>query len=213
MALMRVRPYGLQASIIDRLPTSAPAALRELLLAECSRHTLHCVDVIPAASSVVVTHDAGDGEQIREIANGVIASAALRNIATHRHESPVIEIPVRYDGADMADVATACSLSIDEVVTLHCSTTLVVEFCGFSPGFAYLRGLPAPLHLPRRASPRARVPAGSVAIAAHYAAVYPSDSPGGWHLLGTTTLKMWDSTRGRPSLLQPGDRVRFVRVD
>jgi KipI family sensor histidine kinase inhibitor len=88
-----------------------------------------------------------------------------------------------------------------------------VSFCGFAPGFAYLVGLPHQLHLPRRASPRTRVPAGSVAIAATYSAVYPRESPGGWHLLGTTNASMWDVSRQPPALLQPGMGVRFVRVE
>jgi len=88
----------------------------------------------------------------------------------------------------------------------------VVEFCGFAPGFAYLRGLPPQLHLPRRASPRTQVPAGSVAIAAHYSAVYPNDSPGGWHLVGTTSLSVWDANQNPPALLQPGTAVRFTVI-
>jgi len=98
------------------------------------------------------------------------------------------------------------------VISLHSGADYRVAFCGFAPGFAYLIGLPKTLHTARRESPRAQVPAGSVAIAAGYSAVYPRESPGGWHLLGTTTATMWDSTRDVPALLQPGQRVRFVRV-
>jgi KipI family sensor histidine kinase inhibitor len=86
-----------------------------------------------------------------------------------------------------------------------------VDFCGFAPGFAYLTGLDEALWLPRRSTPRTRVPAGSVAIASEYSAVYPGASPGGWHLLGTTSAQVWDPDRVRPALLEPGTKVRFVR--
>ena len=90
-----------------------------------------------------------------------------------------------YDGEDLADVAAACGMSTDEVVRRHVAGRYTCAFCGFAPGFAYLTGLDPALHLPRRPTPRTRVPAGAVAIAAEYTAVYPSPSPGGWHLLGT----------------------------
>ncbi|MFM7897681.1 MAG: 5-oxoprolinase subunit B family protein, partial [Actinomycetota bacterium] len=142
---------------------------------------------------------------------GWLAEPSVATGAEASSDVPV-EIAVRYDGADLADIATACSLSIDEVISLHSGADYRVAFCGFAPGFAYLIGLPKTLHTARRESPRAQVPAGSVAIAAGYSAVYPRESPGGWHLLGTTTATMWDSTRDSPALLQPGRRVRFVRI-
>jgi KipI family sensor histidine kinase inhibitor len=94
-------------------------------------------------------------------------------------------------------------------VALHCSAEYSVAFCGFMPGFAYLLGLPTELHLPRRSTPRTRVPAGSVAIAAEFSSVYPSASPGGWHLLGTTDLVLWDESLAAPAVLVPGMRMRF----
>jgi KipI family sensor histidine kinase inhibitor len=124
----------------------------------------------------------------------------------------VVEIEVDYDGADLDEVAAATGLSADEVVVAHAGTVFTVAFCGFAPGFAYLTGLPPELHLPRRSSPRTRVPEGSVAIADAFSAVYPRSSPGGWHLLGRTEARLWDLTRDVPGLLQPGDRVRFART-
>ncbi len=124
-----------------------------------------------------------------------------------------VEITVRYghaDGPDLAAVAQACRLTEDEVIRAHCSADYVVAFVGFQPGFAYLEGLDARLHLPRRAQPRTRVPAGSVAIAGSHSAVYPLESPGGWHLIGRTALRMFDPARDPITLLNPGDRVRFV---
>ena len=120
-----------------------------------------------------------------------------------------VTIPVVYDGDDLDEVAAAADMSVDEVVAAHVGATYEVAFCGFAPGFGYLIGLPAQLHLPRRVTPRTRVPAGSIAIAAEYSAVYPRESPGGWHLLGSTPQSLFDVDRDPPSLLQPGTIVRF----
>ena len=107
-------------------------------------------------------------------------------------------------------MARATQLDRDEVVARHTGSSFRVDFCGFAPGFAYLSGLDEALWLPRRSTPRTRVPAGSVAIANVYSAVYPGVSPGGWHLLGTTTTRIWDVDRLPPALLEPGTEVRFV---
>jgi KipI family sensor histidine kinase inhibitor len=204
---MRVRPYGHEATIIDQLAHGTAASLRETVLDACKSAGLRCIDVVPAATSLVVTHAARDGEAIRR----VLASITDRGSVVTRTTGSLVEIAVRYDGVDLADVARACSLTVEQVITLHSEAEYEVSFCGFAPGFAYLSGLPRELHLPRRSSPRTRVPAGSVAIAATYSAVYPRESPGGWHLLGTTTANLWDVSRDQPALLQPGTRVRFVR--
>lgn len=121
--------------------------------------------------------------------------------------------PVIYDGADLDDVAALTGLHREEVVERHCAAEYVVAYLGFAPGFGYLIGLDAALHVPRRESPRTAVPAGSVAIAGPYGAVYPSRSPGGWRLLGRTTRRLWDTDRDPPSLLQPGTRVRFAPAE
>jgi KipI family sensor histidine kinase inhibitor len=127
-------------------------------------------------------------------------------------ESRLVEIPVTYGGEDLAAVADATGLSTREVVERHAAPTYTCAFCGFAPGFAYLVGLDPALHLPRRATPRTRVPAGSVAIAAEYSAVYPSASPGGWHVIGHSALALWDPLRERAALVEPGTSVRFVPV-
>lgn len=206
---MRVRAYGRAASIIDQLPTDTGAALREVVLQMCGARGMTCIDVIPTATSVVVTHREDDAERMRELLM-LAAEAPPSSTTTTRR---VVEIPVRYDGEDLESVAQACSLTTEQLIALHSGVEYEVSFCGFAPGFAYLVGLPHQLHLPRRASPRTRVPAGSVAIAAKYSAVYPRESPGGWHLLGTTNASMWDVSRQPPALLQPGMGVRFVRVE
>jgi inhibitor of KinA len=120
-----------------------------------------------------------------------------------------VEIPVRYDGSDLKDVAELCGLSEQQVIELHIGGDYLVYFVGFVPGFAYLGGLPKELEVSRLASPRKRVAAGSVGIAGNQTGVYPIETPGGWRLLGHTETKMFD---GR-SLLEAGDHVRFVSID
>ncbi len=125
-------------------------------------------------------------------------------------QARTIEIPARYDGVDLAEVARACGITKERVAELHSRAEYTVLFLGFQPGFAYLGGLPRELEVPRLAVPRARVPKNSIAIAGRYAGVYPFESPGGWRILGTaeeTTL--FDLERG--ALLRAGDHVRFVR--
>lgn len=160
------------------------------------------VDVVPAARTVLVrwSHDPGEDVDAR------LAAVEPVHGSDDRRE---VVVPVHYDGPDLADVAAAARVTVDEVVRLHSAARYEVAFCGFAPGFGYLTGLPDTLHLPRRTTPRTMVPAGSVAIAAGYAAVYPGASPGGWHLLGRTDLVMFDPSRQRPALLTPGTVVRF----
>jgi KipI family sensor histidine kinase inhibitor len=121
-------------------------------------------------------------------------------------------IPVRYDGADLDAVAAATHLSTTEVIARHAARLYTVDLLGFVPGFAYLSELDASLQLPRRSDPRPRVPAGSVAIAASQTAVYPLDTPGGWHIIGRTEAVLFDPGREPPALLRAGDTVRFERV-
>jgi KipI family sensor histidine kinase inhibitor len=124
-----------------------------------------------------------------------------------------VEIAVRYggaDGPDLDEVAALHDLRPADVVELHARASYRVLFLGFAPGFAYLGGLPDQLVTPRKATPRARVPAGSVGIAGEQTGVYPLAMPGGWQLIGRTEARLWDATRASPALLRPGDRVRFV---
>ncbi|KQW42410.1 MULTISPECIES: 5-oxoprolinase subunit PxpB [unclassified Roseateles] len=128
----------------------------------------------------------------------------------------LVEIPVRYGGPagpDLDDVAAHCGMSADEVVQRHTQAEYVVYFIGFQPGFAYLGGLDEALHTPRRAEPRVAVPAGSVGIGGAQTGIYPLATPGGWQLIGGTTLALFDPQAEPPTLLAPGDRVRFVAVN
>ena len=193
------------------LPAGDRAVLVELgSLAEV--HRLHHqvrqaaigVDSVPGWSTLLVTTDG----TVQDLTTAI---QELAGTAAHAAPAPRVHtIPVTYDGADLDDVATTCGLTVDEVVRLHSSADYVVAFLGFSRGFPYLAGLPAQLHLPRRDTPRARVPAGSVAIASDQSGIYPSASPGGWHLLGTTSLQLFDPAADPPTALSPGDLVRFV---
>lgn len=124
----------------------------------------------------------------------------------------LVELPTVYDGADLADAAHLLGRSVEELVRRHTSAAWTVGFMGFAPGFAYLTGDDPALVVPRRPTPRTRVPAGAVGLAGPYSGVYPRESPGGWQLLGATATPVWDPARERPALLQPGDGVRFVAV-
>jgi KipI family sensor histidine kinase inhibitor len=117
---------------------------------------------------------------------------------------------VDYSGPDLADVATFTGMSVEEIISTHTNQVWTVGFCGFAPGFAYLRGQNERLRVPRRASPRTRVPAGAVGLAGEWSGIYPREGPGGWQLIGRTELTLWDLRRDPPALLRPGVTVRFV---
>jgi len=165
------------------------------------------IDVVPGATTVLVTHT---GEA--DVAALTRALLGLEPKAIDEADVVTVEIPVVYDGADLDDVCAATGLTAHEVVARHTAMTYAVAFCGFAPGFAYLEGLDPALVVPRLATPRTRVPAGSVAIADTWSAVYPRESPGGWRLLGRTDVALWDLARPSPALLAPGTRVRFRSV-
>lgn len=123
----------------------------------------------------------------------------------------LVEIPVVYDGEDLADVAGLLGCDVAEVIRRHTADEWTVAFCGFAPGFGYLTGQ-SRWDVSRRKSPRTKVPAGSVALAGEFSGVYPRESPGGWQLLGRTEVAVFDQTRDPAALLQPGRRVRFIDV-
>ena len=140
---------------------------------------------------------------------------ALLNTLEPAADQPdrIVSIPVRYggaDGPDLLEVAARLGLSPQALVAAHCAPVYHVLLIGFAPGFPYLGPLPEALHLPRRSTPRTRVPAGSVAIAADMTGIYPADLPGGWHLVGRTSLRLFDPHADPPAALEPGASVRFV---
>lgn len=162
-------------------------------------------EAVPAARTVLLRLE--PGADPTAVASSV---RALRPSPGHRPDSGEIEIPVHYDGEDLADIAAHTGLSRNEVVSAHTAALWTVAFCGFAPGFGYLVGDDPRLHVPRRAEARTRVPAGSVALAGEFTGVYPRSSPGGWQLLGRTDARIWDLDRDPPGLLRPGTRVRFI---
>mgnify|MGYP006146509005 CR=1 FL=1 len=162
-------------------------------------------DMVPAARTLMIRFRAD-----------MLTAEALAAAISHRDLSAkippsdmLVEIPVTYDGEDLRDVAELTGLSVEEVIERHTASEFTVAFCGFAPGFGYLVGGDPALQVPRRQSPRTKIPAGSVALAGAFSGVYPQASPGGWQIIGTTPVKMWDLTREPPALFQPGYRVRF----
>ena len=194
---MHVIPVGARAALVE-----VDDAVTAIALATWARDAgVVAEEVVPAARTVLF--DGADPSAVRAAVDawpGHVEAAA----------GDEVRIPVTYDGPDLVAVARLWRCSEDEVVARHTSVVLVSAFCGFAPGFAYLAGLPEEWGpLPRRDSPRPRVPAGAVALADRWCAVYPSASPGGWQLIGSTDAVLWDPGHEPPALLAPGTRVRF----
>ena len=163
-------------------------------------------EIVPAAQTLMLRFDAA-----RWSRHTLAVALAARDLSERRRaQGPLIEIPLRYDGEDLAEVARLCDISIEEVIQRHVAREYTVAFCGFSPGFGYLVGGDPTLRVPRRATPRTSVPKGSVALGGVYCGVYPQASPGGWQIIGTTSMVMWDASRPSPAIFTPGARVKFV---
>jgi KipI family sensor histidine kinase inhibitor len=169
-------------------------------------------EVVPAYASFAVFYDPLIAAYLRLVDSlrGVIPTSDF--ISADSAGGRVVRIPVRYDGEDLAEVARVTSHTVDEVIELHSSRTYYAYVIGFVPGFAYLGEIDSSLVMPRRAAPRKRVPQGSVAIAETQTGVYPFATPGGWHLLGTTDVRMFDPDRAEPALIHVGDSVIFEPV-
>ncbi|KVH04627.1 MULTISPECIES: 5-oxoprolinase subunit PxpB [Burkholderia] len=211
MTQPRIYPLG-DAALVCEVPP--PATLdcqrRVWAVAEAARAWPDVIDVVPGMNNLTIVFDA-----LAATADSL--TPALRDAwetADVEHaDGREVEIPVEYGGAagpDLAAVAAHTGLSADEVVARHAGGAYVVFFVGFQPGFAYLGGLDASLHTPRRAAPRLEVPAGSVGIGGAQTGIYPATSPGGWQLIGRTSQVLFDPARQQPTLLLPGDRVRFT---
>jgi KipI family sensor histidine kinase inhibitor len=183
-------------------------AVREAIAAGTAGFT-EVVDIVPAASTVlVVVADEARVPALRQ-ALATLPAADLGEMAA---SGQVIEIPVRYDGPDLADVSELTGLSMEEIIDAHTGTDWRVAFGGFAPGFAYLSWGDPRLAVPRRREPRTSVPSGAVGLAGEFSAIYPRSSPGGWQLIGRTDVVVFDIDRESPALLQPGMAVRFVNV-
>jgi KipI family sensor histidine kinase inhibitor len=200
---VRVLPYGSRAVLaeLDSLERvyGLVAALRR-------EKPAGVTELIPAARTVLVRFDPE-----------VISGPALATWLRRRRPRPVawssdrtVELPIIYDGPDLPEVTTLTGLESAEVVERHLKSRYVVAFCGFAPGFGYLVGGDPALRVPRRDTPRSRVPAGSVALAGEYTGVYPRAMPGGWQLIGRSEATLWDEQHDPPALLSPGTQVVFV---
>lgn len=203
---MRVLPVGEQALLVEVASGEEAQAVHAELLRRRAAGTMTVREIVPAARTVLL-----DGLEDPVRLAERLASWEIPPVAPRTEEA--IEIPVRYDGPDLDDVAALWGVGRDEVALIHAAAEFRVAFCGFAPGFGYLTGLPGRYDVPRRATPRTAVPAGSVALAGPYTGVYPRSSPGGWQLIGSTDSVLWDHARVPAALLSPGARVRFVPVE
>lgn len=207
--LLDVRPAGRHALLVELPDAERTGAFHAELLRRRAAGTLPPVEeIVPGARTVLLDGVPAPEALARRLADWDVPTGTAG-------EGDAVEIPVRYDGPDLADVAALWGIAPEEVAARHSSYDYRVAFCGFAPGFGYLTGLPAELRVPRRATPRTRVPAGALALAGPYSAVYPRSTPGGWQLIGTMPdpAPLWDLTREQPALLTPGTRVRFVPAE
>lgn len=180
-------------TFFDRLRAAPPEGVKEL---------------VPAARTVMIRFDPLVTNRPTIAAFVARIDLSLRSA----RQGETFDIPLTYDGEDLGEVAEFLGWSVEELIRRHTEATYTVAFTGFAPGFAYMTCDDAAFDVPRRKTPRVRIPAGSVAIAGKFGGIYPTDSPGGWQLLGTTPLRMWDTARARAALLAPGDRVRFREI-
>ncbi|WP_439384589.1 5-oxoprolinase subunit B family protein [Amycolatopsis lexingtonensis] len=197
---MRWRRCGEDAALLDCDSLDQLRAAHATVLAACPAEV---VDLVPGARSLLVV---GGVAEVRALLDGADLSHPPAG------EPREVTLDVRYDGEDLALIASDAGISEDAVVELHTQAVYTVAFTGFAPGFGYLTGLPEPLRQPRLESPRTRVPAGSVGLAGEFTGVYPRESPGGWRLLGHTSATLFDPHADPPALFAPGDRVRFRSV-
>ncbi|WP_346925816.1 5-oxoprolinase/urea amidolyase family protein [uncultured Arthrobacter sp.] len=199
-----VRAVGTRAVLAELSGTQDVLALQALLLENPLPGQL---DVLAAAETVLVTADSPAAA--RRIAARLLR---LDLTAPVQRDGELVLIDTVYDGEDLAEVGQLTGLAPDGVIAAHTGQIWTVAFAGFAPGFGYMVGENQDLEVPRRSSPRTAVPAGSVALAGNYSAVYPRRSPGGWQLIGRTGARMWDLDREQPALAAPGHRVQFRAV-
>ncbi|MFC8503517.1 5-oxoprolinase/urea amidolyase family protein [Pedococcus sp. NPDC057267] len=220
---MQVLPSGPRAVLVECDDLDQALALHRLLW---ERHRPDgLVDAVPGARTLLLVaasprHLPGLRSALQDagprLVGGPAPDRAVPGLEGLQPQEPggegpaEVEVPVRYDGPDLLDVAGHTGLTPEEVVTAHTGTPWTVGFGGFAPGFAYLAGGDPRLEVPRRGEPRPRVPAGAVGLAGPFSGIYPRSSPGGWQLIGHTDVVLWDLAADPPALLRPGMRVRFV---
>jgi KipI family sensor histidine kinase inhibitor len=200
---MRVLPSGSTALLVEVDGLDEVLGLYAALVAEPVEGV---VDVVPAARTVLLVTD--PARTSLDAVERAVRQARPRTDRSGRED--LVELPVVYDGADLADVAGLLEVEPAEVVRRHTGAEWTVAFCGFAPGFGYLTQDGGGWDVPRRSTPRTKVPPGSVALAGEFSGVYPRESPGGWQLIGRTDVAVFDLGRDPAALLRPGVRVRFV---
>lgn len=200
---MRILPAGTSAVLVELDDINQVLGLHGALRRLPPAGT---VDLVPAARTVLVVFDDSVTSADRIAAD--LSRRAVEPVTARAGD--LVEVPVVYDGEDLAEVAGIAGMSERDVVARHLGGEYRVAFCGFAPGFAYIVGGDPALRVPRRGTPRTRVPAGSVGLADEFTGVYPREIPGGWQLIGRTDAVLWRSDRDPPALLPPGTRVRFV---
>jgi len=199
---VRFLPVNLDALLVELKDLDETLALFDALTAE---PIAGVEEIIPAARTLLIQFRPSAIER-----QALVNRIAGQDISQRREgEHRRVEIPVHYNGEDLDEVATLLGISRSEVIQRHTAHDYSVAFCGFAPGFAYLNG-GAGFQVPRRQTPRTRIPAGAVALAGDFSGVYPKASPGGWQIIGVTPLQMWDLNRAEPALLRPGYKVRFT---
>ena len=200
---MRFLPVNLDALLVELDDLPQTLALLASLQAE---PIAGIEELVPAARTLLVRY------RPAKLSHAALVERIGARSLTARVErtATLIEIPVDYSGEDLGEVAQMLGLSREEVIRRHTGSEYSVAFTGFAPGFAYLSGGDPGLNVPRRSTPRTRIPAGAVGLAGPFSAVYPQASPGGWQIIGVTDTPMWDLGREVPALLQPGFRVRFI---
>jgi len=200
--------FAAEPGVIDEAINSRCVALATAL-GEASQSGVR--DIVPGFYTVLVHFDPLRTE--RKTLEAGVQRAILSSPSDADDVTAPIEIPVRYggqDGPDISDVAVFGSCSVADLIRIHSETIYRVYMLGFLPGFAYLGSVDRRIAMPRLATPRVKVPAGSVGIAGAQTAIYPCDTPGGWRIIGRTSIVPFDQSRSTPSLFRPGQRVRFV---
>jgi KipI family sensor histidine kinase inhibitor len=211
MVIGTVTDYGDQALLLQFDTTAEVLAWTDVLRdADLS----DVIDIVPASRTVLLKLDGPrhQGETRQRLSKLRLAPEALEKASAPLEGKPDVVIDVVYDGEDLDEVVKLTGLERAQVIEAHTQTPWRVGFGGFAPGFAYLIGGDERLNVPRRDDPRTKVPAGSVALAGDFSAVYPRESPGGWQLIGHTDADLWDVDRDPPALLTAGLWVQFREV-